>query len=122
MKTLRRAGVEAFDFEGLKIRDLTSALPAASASIAHIEVKPGAEHLTARSTKSDKYYVCVRGAVRFVVEGEPASLSIGDLLIVERGEWFSYCNPDPDPAELLLIHVPPFELDHEEFASESEER
>jgi mannose-6-phosphate isomerase-like protein (cupin superfamily) len=118
MKLVRRADVGPFDFDGLEIRDLTATLAESSASVAHIEVSPGIEHQKARSTLSDKYYICLHGEIQFLVDGEPADLAAGDLLIVERGDWFSYGNPGPEPAHLLLVHVPPFDLEYEEFAGE----
>ena len=90
--------------------------------MAIVDVKPGAEQRKARSSLSDKYYVCIRETVRFEVEGELSVLSVGDLLIVERGEWFEYSNTGPDAAELLLVHVPRFDPDREEFAVERERR
>jgi hypothetical protein len=46
VKTVRRADVEAFGFERLKIRDVTASLPAVSASIAHIDDKASSQPLT----------------------------------------------------------------------------
>ena len=50
MDFVRSGSVIPFDFAGLQIRDLTSnSLP--SASVAQIEVAPGAAHPKAKSTK-----------------------------------------------------------------------
>lgn len=109
-----------FDFEGLEIRELTpEALQ--SASIAAIDVPSGAAHRTARSSRSDKLYVCIEGRIAFVVNDQEFELEAMDVLHVPRGEWFSYCNAEDQPARLLLVHVPPLDLASEEFSDKDNE-
>jgi mannose-6-phosphate isomerase-like protein (cupin superfamily) len=103
-----------FDFAGLQIRELTPG-GLQSASVAEIGVVPGAKHLTARSTRSDKLYLCMEGKVSFRVENEPLSLEPRDLLLIRKGEWFDYRNECGEIARLVLIHIPPFDLASEEF-------
>ena len=57
MTHVRYNAVVSFDFQGLQIRELTPA-QLQSASVAEIEVAPGAKHETARSMHSDKLYLC----------------------------------------------------------------
>jgi SAM-dependent methyltransferase/ribosomal protein S18 acetylase RimI-like enzyme/mannose-6-phosphate isomerase-like protein (cupin superfamily) len=103
-----------FDFQGLQIRELTPA-QLQSVSVAEIEVAPGAKHETARSTRSDKLYVCIEGKLSFRVEDEPVSLEPRDLLLIRKGEWFSYRNDGEQPARLILIYIPSFDLQCAEF-------
>ncbi len=103
-----------FDFDGLSIRELTPA-SLQTASIATIDVPVGARHRTARSSRSDKVYVCLEGLVSFVVQDREVSLGTLDVLHVATSEWFSYSNESGKPARLLLVHVPPFSLASEEF-------
>jgi len=86
------------------------------ASIALVQAKPGAVHSRARSTRSDKYYYVLNGLVEFQVGQIAYWLTQGDLLIIPKGEWFSYRNSGPEMATLLLVHTPPFQLEAEEFA------
>ena len=103
-----------FDFDGLCIRELTpSSLE--SASIATIDVPPGARHRTARSSKSEKLYVCLKGFISFVVQNRETTLGPLDVLHIPTHEWFSYFNEGGKPAKLLLIHIPPFDLASEQF-------
>jgi mannose-6-phosphate isomerase-like protein (cupin superfamily) len=113
----RKGEVAAFDFEGLKIRDLTQT-NLRSGSVAEIEVPSRRGHRPSRSRRSDKFYVCTDGALAFQVGSRQLVLASGDLLVIERNEWFAYSNEGDKPARLFLIHVPPFELEHEEFADE----
>ena len=107
--------VNPFDFDGLKIRELTPG-DLSEASIAEIEVAPNCSHRRARSSKSDKIYFCLDGAVSLWVEGRDVDLGKRDLLLIRKNEWFDYRNDKQETARLLLIHIPPFEIDAEEFA------
>ena len=84
MRHVRRDGLTPFDFSGLKISDYGPA--GALASVAEIAVPPGASHAEARSSRSDKYYLVVEGAVSFTVSGSPVALAAPDLLVIEIGE------------------------------------
>ena len=103
-----------FDFDGLSIRELTPR-SLQSASIATIDVPPGARHRTARSSRSEKLYVCLDGPLTFVVQDREIALGPLDVLHIPMHEWFSYYNESGEPAKLLLIHIPHFDLDSEEF-------
>ena len=52
----------------------------------------------------------------FWVEGRDVALGNRDLLLIRKNEWFHYRNDNQKTARLLLIHVPPFEIEAEEFA------
>ena len=107
--------VEQFDFGGLLITDFTAGT-SLSASLAQIEVPPGAVHAKAKSTKCDKYYFCTAGSVVFTCEGQQVQLVASSLLVIPANEWFEYRNETSETARLLLVHVPPFDLDTEVFA------
>ena len=81
--------VTPFNFMGLQIRELTPD-GLVSASVAEVEIAPGAKHETARSTRSDKLYVCIEGGISFRIEERDIKLELRDLLLIRRGEWFSY--------------------------------
>lgn len=117
MKYVSSLSVTPVDFGGLGVRDLIPHF-LASASVAHIEVAPGASHAAAKSTRSDKLYICFRGKPTFEVNGEQIQLSPLDLLVVQRNEWFSYRNASDDRVDLFLVHVPPFDLNSEVFADQ----
>ena len=117
MKHIAKGKPVPFDFHGLKITDFGPP-QSDSASLAVIDVPPGAKHPKARSTKSDKFYFCLEGPVSFVVEKQEVSLQTSDLLVISKGEWFSYSNPADKQAKLLLVHVPPFDLNAEVIEGE----
>ncbi len=101
-----------FEWYGLAISDRTAALELSS-SVATIDVPPGARHPRGWSDRSDKYYVVIKGRVRFEVDGEVSELEPADVCIVRRGEIFEYANKTPRPARLALVHTPRFDPDAE---------
>ena len=103
-----------FDFMGLEIRD--SGLESlTSASVALINVPPGASHAKAKSTKSDKLYTCLSGTLVFTIDGARIEIEPFGLLVIPQGEWFEYGNQGENTATVLLVHVPPFDLASEVF-------
>ena len=114
MLHIRPAQLEPFDFGGLLITDLTAGA-SLSASVAQIDIPPGAVHPRAKSTKSDKYYFCTSGSVEFTCEGQETNLLSPGLLVIPANEWFEYRNESNETACLLLVHVPPFDLSCEVF-------
>lgn len=115
MSYVRFGDITPFDFRGLQICELTPE-PLSSASIAQIEVPPEVAHPKAKSTHSDKIYVCVGGTVTFNVGGDQVELGFMDVLVVPRNEWFCYSNRESKVAQLLLVHVPPFNINSEVFS------
>ena len=114
MNHSRLQNVTPFDFSGLQIRD--PALESlTSGSVAHIEVAPGASHPKAKSTKSDKLYICIDGSLAFTVDGNRVDVEPIDLLVIQKNEWFEYENVGSKQATVLLIHIPPFDLESEVF-------
>ena len=114
MKHFKRDESEQFDFGGLLITDLTAGA-SLSASVAQIEVPQGATHPRAKSTRSDKYYLCTSGSVAFTSEEHQVRLTSPELLVIPANEWFEYRNETNETARMLLFHVPPFDLDCEVF-------
>ena len=111
---VRRSDRTPFDFDGLQIRELTPE-GLQEASVAEVEVAPGVSHKLARSTKSDKLYVCIAGSVTFWEGDKKLQLGVGDLVLIRTGEWFKYENETEEVARLILVHIPPFDLQCEEF-------
>ena len=83
MNHSRLQDVAPFDFMGLLIRDpvLDST---SSASVALIEVAPGVSHPQAKSTKSEKLYICIEGSLVFVVDGNRVEVEPIDLLVIRK--------------------------------------
>jgi mannose-6-phosphate isomerase-like protein (cupin superfamily) len=109
-----RSTMSPLDFGGLKIFDYTAGQPLGS-SVAAIEVAPGARHAEAWSRRSDKYYLVTRGEIELVLDGEPHALATGDFCFVRQGRRFSYANNGSQPATLVLVHTPSFDLRDEVF-------
>ncbi len=106
---IRKESLEPIDFEGLQIYDYTSERQTSS-SFAVIEVPACARHRLAKSNRSDKYYYVVEGIVRFHLQGSEYELRKGDFCLVKQGEAFSYRNDTGEPARLVLVHTPSFDL------------
>jgi quercetin dioxygenase-like cupin family protein len=100
------------EWQTLRIREYITG-QGDSASIAAVEVPPGGFHPPAYSTRSDKYYLALEGRVRFQLLGELRDLEQGDLVIVRKGQAFSYANVETGTALLLLVHVPSFDASAE---------
>ncbi len=114
MSHILYSNVTPFDFMGLQIRELTPD-GLVSASVAEVEIAPGVQHETARSIRSDKLYVCIEGGISFRVEERDIKLEPRDLLLIRRGEWFSYHNDNDTVSRVIVIHIPPFDSECEEF-------
>lgn len=114
---IERDSLRPFDFEGLEIRDYTAGADVSS-SVAEITVPAGTRHRLAWSKRSDKYYYLLEGRLSFTLGAETLDLAVGDCCIVRRGERFSYRNPASEPAKVLLVHTPRFDLAAEVFEEE----
>lgn len=73
--------LKSIDFAGLRIFDYTAGHDLSS-SLAIIDVPPSAHHAEAWSKRSDKYYLVIAGATRFVLDGVETELSTGDFCFV----------------------------------------
>ena len=114
MSHISYRNVTPFNFMGLQIRELTPD-GLVSASVAEVEITPGARHEAARSIRSDKLYVCIEGSISFHIEERDMKLEPRDLLLIPRGEWFNYHNENDTVSRVILIHIPPFDPESEEF-------
>ena len=114
---LRRSAMSPLDFDGLRIFDYTAG-QSFDASVAVVEVAPGARHAAAWSRRSDKYYLLSAGQVRFVLDGEAHLMRAGDFCFVKRGQRFSYSNRSSELATFVLVHTPSFDLREEVLIGE----
>lgn len=110
----RRNSLEPIDFDGLRILDYT-ANANLDCSLATIDVPPGGRHPKAWSRRSGKYYLVTDGRVQFTVDDEIAELAKGDFCFIRQGTVFSYANVSSEPAALVLVHAPAFEMSAEVF-------
>jgi mannose-6-phosphate isomerase-like protein (cupin superfamily) len=111
---IAKDSVAPIDFEGLQIVDYTSK-NGTSSSFAEITIRPGIRHRRAYSKKSDKYYYVVSGHVEFVVENSSYRLAPGDVCVILKGQRFLYQNASEEPARIVLVHTPAFDLQSEVF-------
>jgi mannose-6-phosphate isomerase-like protein (cupin superfamily) len=114
---LSRSEMSPVNFHGLRIFDYTAG-QSFDASVATVEVAPGARHAEAWSRRSDKYYVVGGGQVRFVLDGEAHTMKVGDFCFVKKGRRFSYSNESLESATLILVHTPSFDLREEVFVDQ----
>ena len=94
-----------FPFGHLTIRDMTPPSLYA-ASMAEIEVPIGADTPPFAAIDKKKVYVGVSGEIEFDIEGDHVRVRRGDVLLVEKGEQYSYHNGGYEPGRLLLLHIP----------------
>ncbi len=111
---IRKDGLNRIDFYNLKIFEYTADTGLGS-SLATIDVPPGGRHPKAFSRLSDKYYLVTDGRVRFIVDEEASDLDEGDFCFVAKGIVFSYENVSGEPARLVLVHTPAFDVAAEVF-------
>ena len=111
---IAKSSIVIIDFDGLQILDYTSTKETSS-SVAEITIRPGVRHRIAYSKKSDKYYYVVFGHVEFEVEGESYQLIPGDVCVILKRQRFSYRNTSEEPARVVLVHTPKFDLQSEVF-------
>ncbi|MGD9021826.1 MAG: cupin domain-containing protein [Lysobacterales bacterium] len=112
---IRKRDAECIDFDGLGILDYTARLDGNAASMAAIDIPPGTSHAESWSKRSDKYYLVTSGSIRFVLDNDRFDLDSGDFCLVKQGRKFSYRNVQAEPARLVLVHTPPFDLGSEVF-------
>ena len=117
MKHIKHHLVAPFDFQGLAIREITPD-EFKHGSIATIEVPPNVKHSRAKSTRSDKIYICMEGTIAFKIEGKDLEMRQSEIIYIPKNEWFQYENKSSTTAKLILIHTPSFDLKCEEFADE----
>jgi mannose-6-phosphate isomerase-like protein (cupin superfamily) len=115
---VKRRSVKPIDFAGLEITDFTAGKEVRS-SVAWIDVPSGARHAEAWSRRSDKYYVVVAGVLHFEVEGIEFNATPGDFVLVRQGERFRYRNDRREPATLVLVHTPSFDVASEVIVGDS---
>jgi len=111
---IRCGAIRPIDFAGLRIFDYTAGHDLTS-SLAVIEVPPGTGHAVSWSKRSDKYYLVIEGAIRFMLDGAETDLVTGDFCLVRKGLRFSYSNRTATPARVVLVHTPNFGLAEEVF-------
>lgn len=116
---IRKDSLMPMHFDELRVYDYTSERQTSS-SFAVIEVPAQAGHQLAKSNKSDKYYYVLQGIVCFHVQGSEYELRKGDFCLVKQGKPFSYRNDTCEPACLVLVHTPPFDLGAEVFLQAEE--
>lgn len=111
---ISKDSINPIDFEGLAIIDYTAGRDLSS-SVAEITIAPSIKHRKSYSTRSDKYYYLVSGQVQFNVDGKLYDLFPGDVCLIFNGQKFFYQNNSGEPAKLILVHTPSFNLDSEVF-------
>lgn len=114
---IRKENAKKVDREGFEVSDYGSGTDL-SASLAHVEVAPGARHPRGRSTRSDRYFLMLSGRLRVETDVQGSTeLRAGDMWTVPCGEEWWYENASDRPALFVLCHTPALHLDAETFDS-----
>jgi mannose-6-phosphate isomerase-like protein (cupin superfamily) len=107
------------EWRGITIRELTPPGAPWHGSLVEVDVPPGITHPEVRSTLCETYYYCCEGGtLQFRVGEREITLSGGDLIVIEPGEWFSYRNPAAQAARLLSFNVPPYAAEATELGED----
>ncbi len=57
-------------------------------------------------TREEEIFYILKGTITFEVRGQPHRASAGSLVKVPRNLVHKFSNPDPEPAELLILGSP----------------
>jgi RimJ/RimL family protein N-acetyltransferase len=93
------------DVRGLGILDY-GLVAGGGASAAVIEVPADHREPYGYSSRCDKLYVMLEGALRFNVDGIAYVARPGDAVVVPKGELFDYFDWRGQPARMLVFHIP----------------
>lgn len=77
-----------------------------AASMAEVEVPIGADTPPFAAIEKKKVYVGVSGEIEFDISGDQVRVRRGDVLLIEKGEQYSYHNGGYEPGRLLLLQIP----------------
>jgi RimJ/RimL family protein N-acetyltransferase len=102
---IRDDGCKTFQVHGLNVRDY-GAVADGNASVATVEVPPKGGHPYAYSSRSDKVFMMLQGALRFDIDGIAYTAKADDVVVVPKGQLFQYFDWQGQPARVLVIHVP----------------
>ena len=105
MELKRYDEVESFPFGNLEIRDMTPSV-FREAKMAEVEVPIGADNPPYASAENEKVYVGMSGDIEFKVAGESVRIRRGDVLVINRGEQYSYHNGGYEQGRLFVIQAP----------------
>jgi mannose-6-phosphate isomerase-like protein (cupin superfamily) len=125
MRHIIGAAAAVHEWRGITIRELTPPGNDIPGSLVEVDVPADITHPVARSTRCATFYYCARGELDFSADGRQIHITPGDLVMVEQGEWYSYCNDSGQPVRLLSINVPAYDAsatEVQEFTREDGDR
>lgn len=105
MELKRYDEIESFPFGNLEIRDMTPSV-FREAKMAEVEVPIGADNPPYAAAGNEKVYVGISGDIEFKVGGERVRVGRGDVLVINRGEQYSYHNGGYEAGRLFVIQAP----------------
>ena len=74
-------------------------------------VSPAGWGESGQSPEFDEYTVVLRGTMRVETRTGTHTITAGQAIIVNRGEWVRYSTPEPGGAEYIAVCVPGFSLE-----------
>ena len=105
MELKRYDEAESFPFGNLEIRDMTPSV-FREAKMAEIDVPIGADNPPYAAAENEKVYVGISGDIEYNVGGESVRIRRGDVLVINRGEQYSYHNGGYEQGRLFLVQAP----------------
>lgn len=76
-------------------------------SIAHM-ISPSGWREPGQTPEFDEYTLVLRGELRVESRDGAQTVSAGQAIITQRGQWVRYSSPGPDGAEYMVICLPSF--------------
>ena len=105
MELKRYDEVESFPFGNLEIRDMTPSV-FREAKMAEVDVPIGADNPPYAAAENEKVYVGISGDIEFNIGGKGVRVRRGDVLVINRGEQYSYHNGGYEPGRLFVVQAP----------------
>jgi len=79
-------------------------------SIAHM-TSPGGWQEPGQTPAFDEYTLVLKGELRVETVGQTFTVTAGQAILANQGEWVRYSTPHPDGADYIAICLPAFSPD-----------
>jgi RimJ/RimL family protein N-acetyltransferase len=103
---IRAAQADRFQFHDLTIRELGDVANGVT-SATRVDVRPHEHHPYSYSSRSDRLFVMLEGALRFDVDGIAYVARAADAVLVRKGLLYDYFDCQGKPARMLVVSAPP---------------
>jgi len=89
-------------------------------SIAHVVIPPGKSSRSHYHPEAEESYYVLRGRARFVLEGEPAIIEPGQIVLIQKNKSHQITNIGVEDLEFLAFCVPAWESTNTVFLDDND--